>query len=223
MEEQNQPKRGRGRPRKEAPPVDTPPVETPPAVNDAPVKRGRGRPPLTPEERQKREELRAIGVAPIKPKFGQEYIEPGDNTRFLAHGMAVMRMPPIDIKDPVQLQRRVDEYFELCAVNDMKPTVKGFCNALRVPKQTLFEWRHGNFRKETHQAIICQAYDMLEELWENYMQNGKINPVSGIFLGKNNFGYSDKQEYVVTPNRQQETMDVATLEAKYAELPDYED
>ena len=32
------------------------------------------------------------------------------------------------------------------------------------------------------------------------MQNGKINPVSGIFLGKNNFGYQDKQEHVITPN-----------------------
>ena len=32
------------------------------------------------------------------------------------------------------------------------------------------------------------------------MQNGKINPVSGIFLGKNNFGYQDKTEYVLTPN-----------------------
>jgi hypothetical protein len=32
------------------------------------------------------------------------------------------------------------------------------------------------------------------------MQNGKINPVSGIFLGKNNFGYQDNTEYVFTPN-----------------------
>lgn len=218
MDENNQQKRGRGRPRK-----DSPPVETPPAVLDAPVKRGRGRPPLTPEERQRRDELRAQGINPVKPRFGQEYVEAGDNTRFLAHGMAVMKMPPIDVTDPVQLERRIDEYFELCAQNDMKPTVKGFCNALRIRRQRLFEWKHGNFRAETHQAIILQAYDMLEELWENYMQNGKINPVSGIFLGKNNFGYADKQEYVLTPNRQQETLDVATIEAKYAELPDYED
>ncbi len=34
----------------------------------------------------------------------------------------------------------------------------------------------------------------------DYMQNGKINPVSGIFLMKNHFGYTDKQEVVVTPN-----------------------
>lgn len=32
------------------------------------------------------------------------------------------------------------------------------------------------------------------------MLNGKINPVSGIFIGKNHFGYTDKQEVVVTPN-----------------------
>jgi hypothetical protein len=47
---------------------------------------------------------------------------------------------------------------------------------------------------------IKKAYKLMENMWENYMQNGKINPVSGIFLGKNNFGYQDKTEYVVTPN-----------------------
>ena len=40
----------------------------------------------------------------------------------------------------------------------------------------------------------------MENLWEAYMNSGKINPVSGIFLGKNNFGYQDKTEYVLTPN-----------------------
>ena len=40
----------------------------------------------------------------------------------------------------------------------------------------------------------------MENMWENYMNSGKINPVSGIFLGKNNFGYQDKTEYVLTPN-----------------------
>lgn len=32
------------------------------------------------------------------------------------------------------------------------------------------------------------------------MQNGKVNPASGIFLGKNMFGYKDVQDVVVTPN-----------------------
>jgi hypothetical protein len=61
---------------------------------------------------------------------------------------------------------------------------------------------------------------MMEEMWEHYMMNGKINPVSGIFLGKNNYGYADKQEYVLTPNQQSNIIDAATIEAKYAELPE---
>jgi hypothetical protein len=52
------------------------------------------------------------------------------------------------------------------------------------------------------------------------MMNGKINPVSGIFLGKNNFGYKDQQEYVLTPNQKQVAPeDVKIIESKYEELP----
>ena len=147
-------------------------------------------------------------------------VEPGDNSKYVSHAMAVMNLPPIDKRDPEQVRARIAEYFSLCAVNDMKPSVKGFLNALRLPKQTLWEWKQGNARAETHQAIILEAYDMLEALWEDYMQNGKINPVSGIFLGKNNFGYQDKQDIVVTPKTAEiQQMDVAAIEMKYAELP----
>jgi hypothetical protein len=44
--------------------------------------------------------------------------------------------------------------------------------------------------------------------------------VSGIFLGKNNFGYQDKQEYVLTPNQQLSGADPEAIEAKYTELPE---
>ena len=146
--------------------------------------------------------------------------EPGDNSKFLSHALAIRNMPEIDTRDPVQVKQRINDYFALCAANDVKPSVKGFLNSLRVAKSTLWEWRQGNFRAGTHQQIICEAYDVLEALWEDYMMNGKINPVSGIFLGKNNFGYQDKQEYVLTPNQQQITVeDVKLIESKYDELP----
>ena len=51
--------------------------------------------------------------------------------------------------------------------------------------------------------------------------NGKINPVSGIFLAKNLFtGYSDKQEFVLTPNQMGEAVSPEVLAAKYEELPE---
>lgn len=147
--------------------------------------------------------------------------EPGDNTKFLAHALTVHNWPAIDTKDPAQVQQRINEYFNLCVQDDVKPTVKGFLNSLRVAKSTLWEWKNGGYRAGTHQQIICDAYDVLEALWEDYMMNGKINPVSGIFLGKNNFGYQDKQEYVLTPNQQQITPeDVKAIEHKYDELPE---
>lgn len=158
---------------------------------------------------------------PDLAKFGQEYVEPGDNSKYLRHALTIRNMPKIDLSDPQQVKDRIDWYFEHCAANEMKPTVKGFCNALGTAKQTIWEWKHGNFRAGTHQQIILDAYSILEELWEDYMQNGKINPVSGIFLGKNNFGYQDKQEYVVTPNTGSvNEVDPAVIEAKYAELPE---
>ncbi len=53
---------------------------------------------------------------------------------------------------------------------------------------------------------------------ENWMQNGKINPVSGIFLMKNNFGYADKSEVVVTPNNPLgDAESRESIEARYRE------
>lgn len=53
------------------------------------------------------------------------------------------------------------------------------------------------------------------------MLNGKINPVAGIFLGKNNFGYTDKQELEVKPvNPMAEGLSTPEeIERKYAQLP----
>ena len=162
-----------------------------------------------------------VKLPQTKNANSSDLTEPGDNNKFLSHELAIRNMPEIDTSDPVQVKQRIDDYFLLCANNDIKPTVKGFLNSLRVAKSTLWEWRQGNFRAGTHQQIICDAYDVLEALWEHYMMNGKINPVSGIFLGKNNFGYADKQEYVLTPNQQQLSVeDVKAISAKYDELPD---
>jgi hypothetical protein len=189
------------------------------------VKRPPGRPRKSPAEKAKTKELAAARkkereLTGTPSKFGQEFVEPGDNSRYLGHAMTIMRMPLVDLNDPEAVRDRCNWYFEHCFNNDMKPTVSGLCNAFKIQRSTLLEWKRGTYRKDTHQAIILEAYAIMETLWEDYMQNGKINPVSGIFLAKNNFGYQDKQEMVLTPNQQNEAVDVATIEAKYAELPE---
>ena len=52
---------------------------------------------------------------------------------------------------------------------------------------------------EKSRELIRKAYNVLNVQMANYMQNGKINPVSGIFLMKNNMDYEDKKEITVAP------------------------
>lgn len=147
--------------------------------------------------------------------------ETGDNSRYIRHALASWNLPPIDISDPKQVDKRLEWYFEHCMKEDMKPTVTGMCNSLGVHRDTVCNWKNGDVRANTHAPVIQKAYRLLEEMWENYMLNGKVNPVSGIFLGKVMFGYQDKQEIVVTPkNPINDYVDREVIEAKYAELPE---
>lgn len=131
--------------------------------------------------------------------FGSVDTTPGDNARYLRHSLTMLDLPAIDISDPVQVELRIRQYFEQCVSSDMKPTVSGMALALGVDRKTLYDWSRGNYRDVTHSPIVKKAMNVLDALWEDYMMNGKINPVSGIFLGKNHFGYTDKQEIVVKP------------------------
>ena len=136
-------------------------------------------------------------------------LEDGDNTKYLSLGMELFNLPTIDLKDSEQVKDRLNQFFEIHARYDMKPTVAGMGMALGLDRRRLWEIkanvadRNKELPTSTRDSIK-KAYEYMEILWENYMQNGKINPVSGIFLGKNNFGYQDKQEMVLTPNTNNE-------------------
>lgn len=146
-----------------------------------------------------------------RPKKSEQmsvHTEPGDNTKYLMVSMKLAGLPKVDLHNPEQVAERVEMYFQIHAENDLKPTVAGLGLAMGVDRRRLWEIKTGN-AMGGHTSldlptptvdVIKRAYEIMENLWENYMQNGKINPVSGIFLGKNNFGYQDKTEYVVTPN-----------------------
>lgn len=137
----------------------------------------------------------------------------GDNAKILGVNIKLFNMPKVDLHDPDAVTERLSEFFMLYAENDMKPTVAGMGMALGLDRRRLWEIKTGNTRgrgdidtlpREVRDAIK-KAYSLMENMWESYMNSGKINPVSGIFLGKNNFGYQDKQEMVLTPNQQQDS------------------
>ena len=149
------------------------------------------------------------------PMIGENgyLLEEGDNNKFTSMGLWLMNLPKIDVHDPEAVQQRLNDYFGYMASQDAKPTVAGMAMALGMDRRRLWEIKVGaqttnrwieDLPNETKDSIK-KAYSLMEYLWENYMVNGKINPVTGIFLGKNNFGYQDKQEMVLTPNTQNES------------------
>lgn len=158
---------------------------------------------------------------PDLQNFGYENAEPGDNARYLRHARIAMNLPPIDVADPVQVERRINEYFDYCEQNDKKPSMIGMSNWIGVDISTFDNWQRGKYRETTHLPIVKKAAGVLKEMWADYMQNGKINPVSGIFLGKIQFGFRDQQEVIVTPNNPiGDPASQQALEDKYLEVVD---
>lgn len=136
------------------------------------------------------------------------------NRGLLHMSLEISNLPDIDLMDVEAVRRRINQYFQIVAKYGNKPTVAGLGLALNgMDRRRVWEIKTGHTQgrgkvdelPKTVRDLIKKAYRLMENLWENYMQNGKINPVAGIFLGKNNFGYQDKTEYIVTPNQRQET------------------
>ena len=152
-------------------------------------------------------------------------VEPGDNSRFVAFGLTIYNMTPIDINDADQVNGRINDYFQLCIMHDMKPGVADLSMALGITRHRLLEIVNDNETRSSVPAdtrsLIKKAHAYMGSYWERIMQSGKINPASGIFLGKNNFGYRDQTEHVLTPNvKTSDNITPLDLSRRIEALPD---
>lgn len=146
------------------------------------------------------EEVKTKQLRPRKSEQMKPQLAKGEVGKYLNHALAGFDLPPIDTSDIEQVKERCEWYFQRCIDDDIRPTVAGLSNALGITRQTFHRWCVGEERGKTHTAFAQRIRNIMEEMMEDYMLNGKINPVSGIFLMKNNFGYTDKSEVVLTPN-----------------------
>lgn len=145
------------------------------------------------------------------------HTEPGDNRKYILHSLRLAELPKLNLTSVEEVTQRIKDYFTICAEDDMKPSVAGLALAMDIDRTYLWEIRSGRKGKDPEVAnTLKKAMKILDLQMVDYMQNGKINPVSGIFLMKNNFGYADKQEVVLTPNNPLgDTKDTKELEERY--------
>ena len=155
----------------------------------------------------KRNNPNGIGLPASKSSL---MLEDGDNAKFTSMNLHFMNLPKIDLHDEKAVQDRLNEYFNFMIQNDMKPSVSGMAMALGLDRRRLWEIKTGNTQgsgalgglsslPQEVTDLVKKAYQLLECLWEDYMLNGKINPMAGVFLGVNNYGYQDVKKVDVTP------------------------
>ena len=122
-----------------------------------------------------------------------------------------------------ELCERLNWFFSQCAETQQLPNIEKMSNALGYHRNTVLDWENGNsggFSPYTKE-IIKQAKQILASVDAELAQEGKTQPVVYMFRAKNFYGMKDQQDVVVTPNTGGiDQVDAATIEAKYAELPE---
>ena len=141
---------------------------------------------------------------PDLQQFGYELAEPGDNSKATMFIQALNKFDRVDLSDEKAVKQRMDDFWQLCIDFDTKPQVSGMADVLGLDRRRLWEITHDVPHRNLEcssatRDLIKKEYRKLEVLWEYYILNGKVNPVSAIFLGKNNFDYADRQEITLTP------------------------
>lgn len=169
------------------------------------------------------DQIKQVGEQLVKKKRSRPdrvpQTEPGDNKKYINHSLRLAKLGKVDLKSPDNVEERIFQYFQICADDDMKPSVSGLALAMGIDRVYLWELREGRKGKIPAVAnLLKKAVQILDLQMTDYMQNGKINPVAGIFLMKNNFGYTDEQKLVVQPEQPLGAVeDPKKIEEKYAE------
>ncbi len=132
-------------------------------------------------------------------------LQAGDISNITRQAIMLNSWERVNLDSDEEVQERINKYFEFCCENDCRPAVSGLALAIGIDRQTLHDWKNKRSRANSKRSdIIKKAFSTLEFMWETYMQAGKINPASGCFLGKNNFGYHDDTKVIIEASNMEE-------------------
>jgi len=138
-----------------------------------------------------------------------------DRSRIVRHNLELFNLGTLkDRNDEIEVQERIQAYFEICAKNSVMPTVAGFAMALGIDRSTLWLWmdnRTGVIKNPAVLDVLKRIYSMINTQYEELLTEGKIIPVGAFFLLQNNHGYRNQTDHVVVaqPAEEPNTDDIA--------------
>ena len=158
-------------------------------------------------------------VADQNPDLPQGY-----NTRRIAFMQAILPTESLDNDDVEEMERRFIRYLDLCAQWDMKIGNQAAYAAIGIDKGIAWEWVNRCTTNPARTDFIKKVQKVCALYREGLMQDGKVNPVTGIFWQKNYDGMKDQTEMVLTPNNPLgDSADTEALARKYLDNADIVD
>lgn len=120
----------------------------------------------------------------------------------LRNARVSINLPPINIKNPHEVEHRIDEYFDFCEMNDKPPNMIGLGNWLGVSVGTIQKWKNGEWGNGEVVEVIQRALSVIEESLVTQVQDNPKAMVGGMFLLKSMFHYKEQQDIVITTGAQ---------------------
>lgn len=146
-------------------------------------------------------------------------LEEGYNTRRIRFMQMILPTEPLDKDDVAEMERRFARYLDLCAEWDMKIGNMAAYAAIGITKDDVYDWTVRRGTNPARADFVKKVQKVCAMYREGLMEDGKVNPVTGIFWQKNYDGMRDQQEVVLTPNTSPlgETQSAEGLKQKYLE------
>lgn len=110
------------------------------------------------------------------------------------------------------LEKEISDFFEICSRTDTVPTVTSLALWLGCNRDTIYA--HANNSNSPYSDVMKRTINYMHSVMENGTVDGKINPVTYIFLSKNYYGMRDDKNITVTPTGpSQDTNSPETIDA----------
>ena len=121
----------------------------------------------------------------------------------LVHTLQVFQIKKPLLSNKYSISRAIDDYFNVSLESDSRPTINGLSLALGITKKDLFDafngkkvWISGMKLEGTEE--IKNAIQVIATM--NEIDIAESGGVGSMFLAKNFFGLSDKQEIAISKN-----------------------
>lgn len=138
-----------------------------------------------------------------------ENLEPSFVKKTVSELTDIYNLPKPETDEEVR--ERINQFFSCCGTTGMRPGVELLALFLRVSRQSIFNWEHGIKCSPERQDMIVHAKAVINAFLEQSHLQGRLNPISAIFLSKAWLGYSDDVTVRIdTPQCDDSTME--TLE-----------